>query len=115
MTIDVGVLETLLIAIVVLFIGGYANSKIAFLRNYNIPEPVVGGIAFGLRRQGMGAEEAGLHRHRQERALLRREHQQHRRPDFPWRRRPGSAQLRRQLRDPRRLRQPCPCRRMRPR
>jgi ESS family glutamate:Na+ symporter len=48
MIIDVGVLQTLVIAIIVLFIGGFANSKVAFLREYNIPQPVVGGIAFAV-------------------------------------------------------------------
>jgi ESS family glutamate:Na+ symporter len=41
-------MQTLLLALVVLFIGAFAAKKIAFLRNYNIPEPVVGGIVFAI-------------------------------------------------------------------
>ena len=48
MTIEVDVLQTLILAILVLFIGGFVNSKVGFLRNYNIPEPVVGGLLFAL-------------------------------------------------------------------
>jgi ESS family glutamate:Na+ symporter len=48
MTIEIDVLQTLILAIFVLFIGSFLNSKIAFLRNYNIPEPVVGGIVFAI-------------------------------------------------------------------
>ncbi|MDJ0682966.1 MAG: sodium/glutamate symporter [Xenococcaceae cyanobacterium MO_167.B52] len=43
---------TLIIAILVLFLGKYINKKLVFLRDFNIPEPVTGGvltsIAFGL-------------------------------------------------------------------
>ncbi|PCI62195.1 MAG: sodium/glutamate symporter [Gammaproteobacteria bacterium] len=48
MNIDVGVTETLLVALIILFFGYLLNSKISFLKNNNIPEPVVGGIAFSL-------------------------------------------------------------------
>jgi len=48
MNIDVGLIETLLVALVILFSGYFFNSKIAFLRENNIPEPVVGGIAFSI-------------------------------------------------------------------
>lgn len=48
MNIDVGLIETLLIALLILFFGYFLNSKIAFLKNNNIPEPVVGGIAFSI-------------------------------------------------------------------
>jgi len=48
MNIDVGIIETLLVALLILFSGYFLNSKIAFLSNNNIPEPVVGGIAFSL-------------------------------------------------------------------
>jgi len=48
MDIEVGVIETLLVALLILFVGYFLNSKIALLRNNNIPEPVVGGIAFSL-------------------------------------------------------------------
>jgi ESS family glutamate:Na+ symporter len=44
--------QTIVLAIVVLFFGKFLTSKIPFLRNYNIPEPVSGGliasIVFGL-------------------------------------------------------------------
>ncbi len=36
--------QTLLIAVLVLFLGRYLNQKIKFLKAYNIPEPVTGGI-----------------------------------------------------------------------
>ncbi len=48
MNIDVNIIETLTIALLILFLGYYCNSKISFLRNNNIPEPVVGGIVFSL-------------------------------------------------------------------
>ena len=48
MDIEVGIIETLLVALLILFAGYFCNSKIAFLRNNNIPEPVVGGIVFSL-------------------------------------------------------------------
>jgi len=48
MDIEVGVIETLLVALIILFVGYFFNSKVAFLRNNNIPEPVVGGIVFSL-------------------------------------------------------------------
>ena len=48
MDINVGIIETLLVALLILFTGYFCNSKIAFLRNNNIPEPVVGGIVFSL-------------------------------------------------------------------
>lgn len=36
--------QTLIIAIVVLFLGKYLNNRVGFFRNYNIPEPVIGGV-----------------------------------------------------------------------
>ncbi len=48
MNIEVGVAETLLVSLIILFSGYFLNSKLSFLRNNNIPEPVVGGIAFSL-------------------------------------------------------------------
>ncbi|GAC16889.1 sodium/glutamate symporter [Aliiglaciecola lipolytica] len=48
MNINVSVIETLLVALVILFLGYFCNSKIRFLRNNNIPEPVVGGIIFSV-------------------------------------------------------------------
>jgi ESS family glutamate:Na+ symporter len=44
--------QTLIIAILVLYLGRYINDKVRFLREYNIPEPVTGGllasVLFGL-------------------------------------------------------------------
>ena len=48
MSLHVGILETLLVALVILFIGYFFNRKISFLGNNNIPEPVVGGIVFSI-------------------------------------------------------------------
>lgn len=48
MNIEISTIETLLISLIILFSGYFLNGKIAFLRNNNIPEPVVGGIAFSL-------------------------------------------------------------------
>lgn len=48
MNIEVGLLETLLVALIILFSGYFLNSKVSFLRENNIPEPVVGGIAFSI-------------------------------------------------------------------
>ncbi len=40
--------QTIILAILVLFLGRYLNQKIGFLREYNIPEPVSGGILASL-------------------------------------------------------------------
>jgi len=48
MSIEINLIETLVIALLILFLGYFFNSKIAFLRDNNIPEPVVGGIVFSL-------------------------------------------------------------------
>lgn len=48
MNIDVGLFETITVALVILFAGYYLNNRIRFLKNNNIPEPVVGGIVFSL-------------------------------------------------------------------
>ena len=48
MEINISIMETLVIALIILFSGYFCNSKIAFLRNNNIPEPVVGGIVFSI-------------------------------------------------------------------
>jgi glutamate:Na+ symporter, ESS family len=48
MNIEISVLETLIVSLLILFAGYYLNSKIAFLKNNSIPEPVVGGIAFSI-------------------------------------------------------------------
>ncbi|KJG14140.1 sodium:glutamate symporter [Photobacterium iliopiscarium] len=42
--IHVNELESLLIAIIVLFLGYFINTKVKILRQYNIPEPIVGGL-----------------------------------------------------------------------
>lgn len=51
---------TVIIAILVLFLGKYLNNKSSFLQNFNIPEPVTGGllvsIAFALLYQLNGIE-----------------------------------------------------------
>ena len=36
--------ETLILAILTLFLGKFLNSKVGPLRAYNIPEPVTGGV-----------------------------------------------------------------------
>lgn len=46
--IELGSRQTLIIAILVLFLGKWLNKKIPFLRNYNIPEPVTGGVLASL-------------------------------------------------------------------
>ncbi|CAM3826646.1 Sodium/glutamate symporter [Rheinheimera salexigens] len=48
MNIEISVVETLIVSLLILFAGYYLNSKIAFLKNNSIPEPVVGGIAFSI-------------------------------------------------------------------
>lgn len=48
MEIKLGVIETIAVALIILFSGYYCNSKVPFLRNNNIPEPVVGGIIFSV-------------------------------------------------------------------
>lgn len=48
MIVEVKIIETLVVALLILFAGYFLNSKIKFLRNNNIPEPVVGGIVFSL-------------------------------------------------------------------
>ncbi len=40
----VGALESFLIAIFVLFLGHFINSKVTILTKFNIPEPIVGGL-----------------------------------------------------------------------
>ncbi len=46
--IQVNELESILTAIVVLFIGQFINSKVSFLKKYNIPEPIVGGLVVAI-------------------------------------------------------------------
>jgi len=40
--------QTLILAVLVLFLGRFLNEKIKFLQHYNIPEPVTGGIIASL-------------------------------------------------------------------
>ena len=40
--------QTLIIAILVLYLGRYLNSRLRLLRDYNIPEPVTGGLLASL-------------------------------------------------------------------
>lgn len=46
MIVQVDLISTLFAALIILFCGYFFNSKVAFLRNNNIPEPVVGGLVF---------------------------------------------------------------------
>ncbi|MBU0554309.1 sodium/glutamate symporter [Myxococcota bacterium] len=48
MTLELGLVETGAAALAILFLGYLLNRLIPFLREYNIPEPVVGGITFAL-------------------------------------------------------------------
>ena len=48
MQLEISIIETLIIAFIILFTGYFLNSKVKFLRNNNIPEPVVGGIVFSI-------------------------------------------------------------------
>lgn len=43
-----GMIETTLVALFILFSGYFLNNKIGFLKQNNIPEPVVGGVAFSV-------------------------------------------------------------------
>jgi len=45
---DLSVRQTLIVAILIFFLGKFINRKIAFFRSYNIPEPVTGGILASL-------------------------------------------------------------------
>jgi glutamate:Na+ symporter, ESS family len=47
-TIELDLIETTAVALAVLFVGYLLNRLVPFLRDYNIPEPVVGGIVFAL-------------------------------------------------------------------
>ena len=40
--------ETIVIACLVLFLGKFLNERFNFLRSYNIPEPVTGGLVFSI-------------------------------------------------------------------
>ena len=52
--------QTIIVAIFVLFLGKYLTSKVEFLREYNIPEPVSGGLiaslVFGTLYAALGLE-----------------------------------------------------------
>ncbi len=48
MTGEVGATGTLALAILVLFGGSFVIGRVSFLRENNIPVPVVGGILFAL-------------------------------------------------------------------
>ncbi|AXN33674.1 sodium/glutamate symporter [Vibrio coralliilyticus] len=51
--ISVGPLESFLIAISVLFLGHFVNSKLPILKKFNIPEPIVGGLIVAMIITGM--------------------------------------------------------------
>ncbi|OEE32161.1 sodium/glutamate symporter [Vibrio genomosp. F10 str. ZF-129] len=46
--ISVGPLESFLIAISVLFLGHFVNTKLPILKRFNIPEPIVGGLIIAI-------------------------------------------------------------------
>jgi len=48
MQLQISIIETLIIALLILFAGYFLNSKIKVLQDNNIPEPVVGGIVFSI-------------------------------------------------------------------
>ncbi|MCK5684630.1 sodium:glutamate symporter, partial [bacterium] len=48
MSIHLDLIQTYGLAVVVLFIGYFFNRRINFLKKYNIPAPVVGGIVFAI-------------------------------------------------------------------
>jgi ESS family glutamate:Na+ symporter len=57
---DLNIRDTIILAIMVLFLGKEINHRVPFLRDYNIPEPVTGGILaslfFGLLYWASGVE-----------------------------------------------------------
>jgi ESS family glutamate:Na+ symporter len=48
MAVQLGLIQTLLVALIILFTGYALNDKIHFLKKNNLPEPVVGGIVFSI-------------------------------------------------------------------
>lgn len=58
--ISVGPLESFLIAISVLFLGHFVNSKLPILKKFNIPEPIVGGLIVAMIITGMHFNEFDL-------------------------------------------------------
>ena len=48
MIIEIDSRQTIIVAVLVLFLGKYLNNKISVLRKYNIPEPVTGGLIASL-------------------------------------------------------------------
>lgn len=60
MVVELNIYQTVAAAVAVFFIGGFLKSKIAFLRRYCIPAPVIGGTIFSvinciLYTQGSGS------------------------------------------------------------
>ena len=53
MPLDFDSRQTLIIAILTLFLGKFLNSKVGFFRIYNLPEPVTGGIFVSLISIGL--------------------------------------------------------------
>lgn len=45
---NLNVIETFALSMVVLFLGGVVSAKVNFIRKYNIPEPVIGGLIFSV-------------------------------------------------------------------
>ena len=48
MTLALPLVESLLATVAVLFLGIAANRSIPLLSNYNIPDPITGGVLFAL-------------------------------------------------------------------
>ena len=48
MVVELNIYQTVAAAVAVFFIGGFLKSKIAFLRRYCIPAPVIGGTIFSV-------------------------------------------------------------------
>ena len=48
MTYSLDLIQTIFAALVILFLGYFINAKVQLLSRNNIPEPVVGGVAFAI-------------------------------------------------------------------
>lgn len=48
MAFQLGLIQTIVAALFILFIGYFLNKKVPFLQKNNIPEPVVGGVVFAI-------------------------------------------------------------------
>ncbi|MFW5887990.1 MAG: sodium/glutamate symporter, partial [Bacteriovoracia bacterium] len=48
MNIQLTLIQTIALALIILFIGYFLNAKVGFLKKNNIPEPVIGGIVFAI-------------------------------------------------------------------